>query len=126
MTVAAQVSPAAVAFKAFLKLAKRWSLDEETQAILLGIPDQPQELRNWALHPERVHINRDTLERISHLLHIYDDLAALFGRGEAADSWIVQNNRDFANLPPLERLRAGNVDDIISVRRYLDCARQGW
>jgi uncharacterized protein (DUF2384 family) len=68
----------------------------------------------------------DTLERISHLVAIWEDLSAIFGRGELARTWLKRDNADFGGRPPLKRLLRGYVQDLVFVRNYLDCARKGW
>ena len=71
-------------------------------------------------------IPADVTERIANLVVIWEDLAALFGRGPIADEWVRRTNRDFGGEPPLIRMTSGLMGDLIDVRRYLDIARQGW
>ena len=115
-----------VALEAFSKLADRWALDHGQRARLLGRSERTAyRLSSAAGHADRP-LQRDTLERISLLVGIYEDVRAVFGSGPAADGWIRRPNDDFGGEPPLNRLLAGNVQDIIDVRRYLALARQGW
>jgi len=114
-----------VALAAFGKLADRWALDQGQRALLLGRSERTAYRLSSAVRADRP-LQRDTLERISLLVGIYEDTRAVFGSGAAADGWIRRPNGDFGGEAPLDRLLAGNVQDIIEVRRYLALARQGW
>jgi uncharacterized protein (DUF2384 family) len=118
-------SPSArIAIQAFEKMADRWHLSRAQRATLLGISERTA--YRWAKEPARGDPSRDTLERISHLIAIYEDLRVLFGAGDAADGWVDRPNDDFAGDRPMRRMLGGNVEDIVTVRRYLDLAREGW
>lgn len=113
-----------VALNAYKRIAAAWRLDMNQSATLLGISQRT--LHRW-LHDGRPdHSRSDTLERISHLVAIWEGLAAIFGRGEVARSWVTRPNDDFGGQPPLKRMLHGNVQDLLLVRTYLDRARQGW
>ncbi len=90
---------------------------------MLGVHERT--LRRMYEAPNRT-IPADVTERIATLLVIWEDLAALFGRGSIADDWVRRPNRDFGDQPPLQRMTTGLMSDLIDVRRYLDIARQGW
>lgn len=92
-------------------------------ARLLGVHERT--LRRMYENPGRA-IPADVTERIANLVVIWEDLAALFGRGLIADEWVRRPNRDFGAEPPLRRMTSGLMGDLIDVRRYLDIARQGW
>lgn len=113
-----------VALNAFERIAESWELNPEESATLLGVSSRTayRILREG----HREHARPDTLERISHLVHIYEGLGALFGRTEIARTWVRRANMDFGEQPPLKRMLHGTVQDLIVVRDYLDRARQGW
>lgn len=113
-----------VALTAYERIAEAWKLEPEHSAVLLGV--SPRTVYRWLKEDRRDHIRPDTLERISHLIAIWEDLAALFGRGEPARTWVKRENADFGDQPPLRRMLHGNVQDLVFVRTYLDRARQGW
>jgi hypothetical protein len=127
MTALLAPPSARVAITAFNRIADRWVLDMPQRALLLGRSERT--VYRWAKSggagEETRPIQRDTLERISLLIGIYEDIRAFFGAGPAADEWIRRPNADFGGDPPLRRLLAGNVGDIVDVRRYLGAARQG-
>jgi uncharacterized protein (DUF2384 family) len=116
-------SAAKVAVTAVRRIAERWSLTGAETALVLGIHERT--LRRMYENPSRA-IPADVAERIANLVVIWEDLAALFGRGPIADEWVRRPNRDFGGEPPLIRMTSGLMGDLIDIRRYLDIARQGW
>lgn len=121
--IAQAPSAAKVAVTAVRRVAERWSLTGAETALMLGIHERT--LRRMYENPSRG-IPADVTERIANLLVIWENLAALFGRGPIADEWVRRPNRDFGGEPPLNRMTSGLMGDLIDVRRYLDIARQGW
>jgi hypothetical protein len=116
---AAQVD--AVALKAFLNLAGEWALTRDEQITLLGGPSVRTFYR-WKAGEVSV-LPRDTLERISVLLGIYKALEILLPPPERAHAWVKRANKAFAGATALEVMLKGRVDDLYSVRRYLDAWR---
>lgn len=112
------------ALNAYARIAEGWALAPDHSAALLGV--SPRTIHRWFREGRRDHMRRDTLERISHLIAIWEDLYALFCRGELARTWVKRKNADFGDQPPLQRMLHGNVQDLVFVRTYLDRARQGW
>lgn len=112
---------ARVAMQAFLSLAAAWQLDTETQRSLLGSPSR-RTLFRWRAG-ETAALPRDTLERISVLTGIYKALHILLPVAERADAWIQRPNADFGGRSALDVMRQGSVDDLYTVRRYLDARR---
>ena len=121
--LAAPRSRSQVAFTALRRIAERWRLTAAETARLLGVHERT--LRRMYETPERT-LAPDVSERVANLVVIWEDLAALFGRGPIADEWVRRPNRDFGDEPPLRRMTTGLMGDLIEVRRYLDLARLGW
>jgi len=114
-----------VALNAYERIADSWGLDINESAVLLGVSQRTA--YRWLKENSRERAgDQNTLERISHLITIWEDLAALFGRSELARTWVKRPNADFGEQPPLQRMLHGNVEDLVFVRTYLDRARQGW
>ncbi len=113
-----------VALNAYERMADAWGLTPEDSATLLGI--SARTVHRWFREHRPDQMRSDTLERISHLIAIWEDLAAIFGRGEPARTWLKRDNADFGGRPPLQRMLHGYVQDLVFVRNYLDRARQGW
>lgn len=113
---------ARVALNAFKRIAARWGLSPSQQSTLLGRSGRTP--YRWVDEPP-ARLAPDVRERISHLVGMYEDLRLVFGEGPIANEWMTRPNRDFGGNPPLARLLAGNVSDLVAVRRYLAIARQG-
>lgn len=120
----ARMAPAGI--RAFVRIAGLWGLSVDEQLVLLGAPPRSTFFA-WRKAPERANLSRDTLERISCLLGIYKSLQILFPEAAIADAWIRKPNAAplFAGRSALDRMLAGNVSDLASVRRYLDAVRGG-
>lgn len=121
-------SPAGISRTAALtvlaNLAERWGVAKTKRHQLLGMPAST--VNHWFSDLDRSGavddarpLDRDTLERISHLASIYNGLHRLMNE-EAADRWISMPNRAFSGRRPLELLISGRFDDLIDVRRCID------
>lgn len=116
----------AAGLRAFTRIASQWGLSVDEQLRLLGGPPRSTFFA-WRKHPERATLPRDTLERLSWLLGIYQALQILLPQPEAADAWVRQPNSapPFGGRSALDRMLGGNVSDLAAVRRYLDAVRGG-
>ncbi len=110
------------ALKILERIRDRWKLDRKDLPHLLG-GISPRTLRYWFEHEGGQPLGPDVLERISHLVAIYDALHRLFnGNAEYADRWIAIPNDAFGGRPPLDILLAGGFTGLVEIRRYLDIA----
>ncbi|GAB5095367.1 MbcA/ParS/Xre antitoxin family protein [Caballeronia sp. HLA56] len=117
----------AAGLRAFLNIARDWSLSNEEQIVLLGSPGRSTFFK-WKNAPDSARLTRDTLERLSLILGIYKALQILLPEPAAADTWIKRPNTapPFGGRPALARMLAGNISDLLAVRQYLDAMRGGW
>ncbi|MDR5818450.1 MbcA/ParS/Xre antitoxin family protein [Caballeronia sp. LZ033] len=117
----------AAGLRAFINIARDWSLTAEEQIILLGSPGRSTYFK-WKNAPESARLERDKLERLSLILGIYKALQILLPDPGAADTWIRRPNTapPFGGKPALDRMLAGNISDLLAVRQYLDAMRGGW
>ncbi|MBK1615976.1 hypothetical protein CKO44_21210 [Rubrivivax gelatinosus] len=117
---------AAAGLRAFARIAQAWGLSVDEQLVLLGRPPRSTFFA-WRQQPDKARLPRDTLERLSNLLGIYQALQILLPDAAAADAWVRQANSApaFGGRSALERMLAGNVADLNDVRRYLDGVRGG-
>ena len=106
----------------FLKVTERWKLATDQQVVLLGSPARSTFFK-WK--KDGGQLPNDTVERISHILGIYKCLEILFTDPKRADEWIRRPNDYFQKRSALDRMLAGQMADIIDVRRYLDAQRGG-
>lgn len=105
--------------RAFFAIAGRWALTDEEQMGLLGLHDRPI-LARWRAGKDIV-LERETLERISCVLSIYESLAVLLPEPPRADAWVRSPNRarPFGGRSALDLMLQGDLDDLLAVRRYL-------
>jgi len=112
--------------RAFFEIARRWNLSVDDQMALLDL-DARSTYFQWRKAPP-ARLNRDRLERISHVLGIYKALRILFPQDAAADAWVGRPNQDllFEGKPALVLMVAGGMSGLAAVRNYLDAQRGGW
>lgn len=111
------------ALRAFFEIAEAWNLTADEQLKLLGSPPRSSFFK---LKKDGGQLNRDQLERISHIINIYKCLRLLFTDQEAADKWVGQPNKApfLQGRSALEfMVHDGYLSDIFQVRRYLDAQR---
>jgi hypothetical protein len=121
---ASTASMAAAGLRAFGRIAAHWGLSTEEQRRLLGEPPRSTYFA-WRKAPDKAAVPRDTLERLSLLLGIYKSLQILLPDPAAADAWVRKPNEAFGGSTALAQMLAGNVGDLVRVRRWLDAARGG-
>jgi Protein of unknown function (DUF2384) len=119
--VRGRMSPTAV--RLFLRLSELWRLAVDQRRALLGDISKPT-YHNWQ-NGKVGTLSRDQLERISLVLGIHKGLKLLFADEASATRWLTSPNRDlpFGGQSPLERALHGGMDDLYTVRRYIDAWR---
>ena len=112
---------------AIFNIFKLWHLTGAQQMILLGLSNE-KTLYNWKKKPEKAKMSRDLLERASYILGIYKSLQILLPDPVLADRWLSTPNDNplFNGTPPIDRLLAGHVTDLATVRNHLDAERGSW
>ena len=111
------------ALRTFFRMAEQWKLRIADQRKLLGDPPEST-FYKWKRERDAA-LGRDTLERISYLLGIWQALQILFPDPAQADAWLHKPNTAplFGGHSALERMLSGNVADLFVVRQYLDAQR---
>ena len=111
------------ALRAFFGITQEWVLKTKEQQKLLGNPPRSTFHKMKKLEVRK--IDQDTLERISYVLGIYKALHILFSDPKSANLWVHQPNSAplFNGQTAMEKMLAGNVGDLLDVRRYLDAER---
>lgn len=112
--------------RAFFKLVEHWQLADSEARILLGQPSSRTYSRWKAANTDTSRISHDIRQRLSMLMGIHKALRYIFkepGRGYA---WIKKPNLAFGGQSALQRLLAGEITDLATVRFYLDSERGGW
>lgn len=111
----------AVALKALARIAERWGLERTDLPRLLGMLPA-RTVRDWYVRERSQPLPHDVLERISHVIGIYDGLHRLFGDDAYADRWISVENAAFGDRAPRELLLSGSFTALVEVRRYVERA----
>ena len=115
---------AAAALRTFFRLAEQWQLSVAEQTTLLGVARATlYQWRQGRVAP----LDRNTLERLSHLFGIHASLQILLPAPDRATRWVREPNTAplFGGRPALERMLGGQVADLWVVRQYLDAQRGG-
>jgi hypothetical protein len=109
--------------RAFLNLAEAWSLTLEEQRALLGGVSRSTYTR-WRRDRDAL-LTIDQLERVSHLLGIYEALATLLPT--SGHDWVKSPNDAplFQGEPPLRLMLEGGLHGLRQVRAMLG-AERGW
>ena len=112
---------AAVALKAFFRLAVLWGLNRVEARTLLGSPSERTYYR-WK-EGKVAGVPQDTLERISLLLGIYKAIHILLPVESQANGYLRRANQAFGGDSALDVMLKGRMDHLYQVRRYLDAWR---
>lgn len=112
---------AAIALTAMDRVAAAWGINRAQIARLLAVPERT--LRAWHARPP-ARLDAVVLERISHLIAIYDGLHRLFGDDPYADRWPHEPNAAFAATAPLTLLLTGTFTNLVTLRLSIDQALQ--
>ena len=103
------------------RLSEHWSLrGDERETLLGGVPKSTWS--EWRQRPALARIKADTRERIANLFTIDLNAHALFA-AEFADRWVREPNAAFAGDSPMSAMLHGRLEDVITVRRYLERIR---
>lgn len=108
----------------FVGIAHLWQLTPEEEQALLGRPSIDT-YRAWKAGEGR-DVPGETLRRIVYVAGIFKALELLYSDAAQAGGWIRRPNRAFSGQMPLERMIAGDVSGLTTVRAYLDAARNPW
>lgn len=111
------------ALAAIAAVAERWGIRKTERYRLLGVSESTANHWFAALdrgeRGDRDSLSAPVLERISHVISVYDLLHRLVEGGDA-DRWIDRPNAAFGEQPPRELLLSGRSDDLLRVRWYLE------
>jgi hypothetical protein len=108
------------ALRTFFNIAAAWELSPAEQMRVLSLKCA-QTLQSWEQGAVTT-ISEDTLQPVSLVTGIYRALQILLPNPGAADAWLKKENAApmFGGRSALDRMVTGDVDDLWSVRRYLD------
>lgn len=109
--------------RAVVNLFARWGLTDAQARVLLG----GLSARTWARWKIGTigRVPRDLKARLSNIMGIHKALRIIFTEAERGHGWIKQPNEAFGRSSALDVMLAGELTDIMRVRRYLDSVRGG-
>lgn len=113
---------AAAAFRAALNLFRLWGVTDDQAATLLDLPRRA--FARW-MAGELGRISRDGKARLSNLMGIHKALKIIFRDPARGYAWIKAPNEAFGGRSALDVMLAGELTDLMRVRRYLDAERGG-
>lgn len=113
----------AAAIAMFDRVAQHWALNGEERQTLLGDVTRST-WSDWKQRPLSARIRRDTRERIANLYAIDLMTHSIFAP-EFADAWIRRANASFGEESAIAVMLRGKIEDIVSVRRYLESVGSG-
>lgn len=111
------------AMKAFLRMMGAWDMNVEQRCAILGDLPRPT-YQKWA-RGDVSKLSRDQLERIGLTLGIFKGLKLLFADEGGRMRWFKSANHDYAfrGKSPAERMADGGMNDLYTVRAYIDGLR---
>lgn len=109
--------------RAVVNLFAKWDITDAQSSVLLG----GLSARTWARWKVGTigRVPRDLKARLSNLMGIHKALRIIFTETERAYGWVTRPNDAFGSMSALEVMLAGELTDIMRVRRYLDSVRGG-
>jgi hypothetical protein len=115
------------AMRTFHAIADLWELSEKQRLTLLGYPTRSALARLSMQTDGGLTLSTDVLMRISTILRIHLDLGVLFKDEQDGVGWLRRSHAAavFASRAPLDLIVSGRSDELATVLRYLDGARQG-
>ena len=109
--------------RAAVNLFAKWDISDAQASILLGGLSP----RTWARWKTGTigRVPRDLKARLSNLMSIHKALRIVFTDSERGYGWVKRPNDAFGGASALDVMVAGELTDIMRVRRYLDTIRGG-
>ena len=109
--------------RAVVNLFAKWGIADAQAATLLG----GLSARTWARWKVGSigRLPRDLKARLSNFMGIHKALRIIFTEADRGYSWVNRENEAFGNASALDVMLAGELTDIMRVRRYLDNIRGG-
>ncbi len=119
-----RVRLSAVALKAFRRLAKRWQLDNEEAAALLGVSASTWDRIKAGKWDNA--LSQDQMTRVSAVVGVFKGLHLLFA-DSMADRWPKLPNKGpvFDRLSPVAAMIEGGIPRMLDARQYVDALRGG-
>ena len=109
--------------RAVINLFGKWDITDAQASILLG-GLSPRTWARWKVGSIG-RVPRDLKARLSNLMGIHKALRIIFTDAKRGYGWVKRPNDAFGGASALDVMLAGELTDIMRVRRYLDSVRGG-
>jgi len=105
-----------------MQLFKLWHLTNAESATLLGLsPNTATSINNYNTGKAALPKNRDTQDRIGHLLAIHRYLKQAYPyNDDLAYRWMKTQNADFQYFTPLQIIDGEGFAGLLRIRQYLE------
>ncbi|MBC3807053.1 DUF2384 domain-containing protein [Undibacterium seohonense] len=112
-----RITSDSVGVRVFRDICKLWGLSYEQSLILLAGHQERKNHREEAF-PE---LTTESMQRISYILGIYENLQLLLPDSTASDKWMSAKNNApiFNGKSALEKILSGDIQDLKQVHQYL-------
>ena len=114
-----------MALKGFFGICSEWECTQEEMMQMLGGVSRST-LPKYQKLPH-VKLSRDTLERISYILGIYESLRVMYPTAERANRRVRLETSEppFLGASALDFMAQGSMKHLMETRRYFDAKRAG-
>ena len=109
--------------RAVVNLFAKWDMTDAQASILLG-GLSPRTWARWKVGTIG-RVPRDLKARLSNLMGIHKALRIIFTEADRGYGWVKRPNDTFDGATALDVMLAGELTDIMRVRRYLNDIRGG-
>lgn len=108
------------ALHVFFKITKLWDLTDNEERILLGFPSKSI-FYKWKEKNSTTTLQQNTLERISYVVGINNNLVILLPSVKASYEWVKKPNTAplFHGKTALDHMLTGNIVDLADIYNYL-------
>lgn len=112
-----RITSESVAVRVFRDICKLWGLSYEQSLTLLGGHQESRNHRDEAFSE----LTAESIQRISYVLGIYENLQLLLPDSTASDQWMSAKNNAhiFNGKSALEKILSGDIQDLKQVHQYL-------
>jgi Protein of unknown function (DUF2384) len=110
--------------RAIIRLFEHWGITDNEASIVLG-DVSPRTFQRWKVG-QYGRAGVDLIARMSNLLGIHKALRMLFSDPVRGYRWVRAANDAFGGKSALNIMLAGQITDLMRVRRYLDAQRGAW
>lgn len=112
-----RITSESVGLRVFRDICKLWGLSYEQSLTLLGVHQERKNHSDEAFSE----LTAESMQRLSYILGIYENLQLLLPDSTASDKWMSAKNNApiFNGKSALEKILSGDIQDLKQVHQYL-------